>query len=61
MKRPADMTRAEIDAELIDLAKRWDELRALCEADGGGGGSPGESLIERMDELETALKRGTHR
>ena len=58
---PKMMTRVEIEAELADLEKQWDTLRAQLEEDGGGAGSPGEGIIERMDRLETALKRGDYR
>ena len=54
------MTRSEIETELKDLAKRWDELIAAVEEDGGGAGSPGEWIVERTEWLETALKRGNH-
>jgi len=60
MRNPETMTRAEIRAELADLSKTWDSLRASVEEDGGSGGSPGEWIIERMDWLETALKRRSH-
>lgn len=60
MRDPKTMTRAEIDAELVELSKSWDELRAAVEEDGGSGGSPGEWIIERMDWLETALKHRSH-
>jgi hypothetical protein len=49
------MTDAEIEAELTSLDGQWDALRASD--DEGHGGSPGESLIERMGELETEQKR----
>ena len=60
MRDPKTMTRAEIDAELVELSKSWDELRAAVEEDGGSGGSPGEWIIERMDWLETVLKHRSH-
>jgi hypothetical protein len=43
------MTAAEIESELISLGRRWRKFREDCE----GGGSPGEWMVERMDELET--------
>ena len=49
MKNSSMMTVAEIESELISLGRRWDDFRKGCE----GGGSPGEWMIERMDELET--------
>jgi hypothetical protein len=47
------MTVAEITAELVRLEKKWAEMRADEE---GHGGSPGEWIYERIDELDTELK-----
>lgn len=44
-----------IARELKRLGKRWDDLRSSDEE--LGGGSPGEWMAERMDELETEQKR----
>lgn len=41
--------------ELARLAKRWSDLRSGN--DELGGGSPGEWMAERMDELETEQER----
>lgn len=48
------MQDAAIERELAKLAKRWDSFRA---SDPEGGGSPGEWMVERMDELETEQRR----
>ena len=45
------MTDAQIAAELADLDRQWDELRELLKESGGHSGSPGEWIVERMDEL----------
>lgn len=49
-----DTPTADLIAELYRCRAEWDELRADLE---GVGGSPGERLIERMDEIETTLSR----
>lgn len=56
MKAAKRMTDAAIAAELESLGKRWDEFRADID-DEGMSGSPGEWMVERMDELETEQKR----
>lgn len=40
-------------AELKALGNHFTEFRKTAE----GGGSPGEWMVERMDEIETELKR----
>lgn len=47
------MTRPELRKELFALGKKWDEFRKDAE----GGGSPGEWMYERLDELQTALQK----
>lgn len=54
-QKPAkDMTDVAIAAELDELDIRWEKFRANLD---GMAGSPGEWMIERMDELETEQKR----
>lgn len=55
MKPAAKLTDAEIARELVDLGVKWKEFRD--DLDEGHGGSPGEWMVERMDELETEQKR----
>lgn len=43
-----------IARELSRLEKKWAALRS---GDDGHGGSPGEWMVERMDELETEQRR----
>lgn len=53
--RPArEMTDEQIAAEITELEAKWDDFRANCE---GHSGSPGEWIVERLDELDTAQKR----
>jgi len=54
-KSAALLSDGEIAAELADLGKKWDAFTASD--DEGHGGSPGEWMVERMDELETEQKR----
>jgi hypothetical protein len=42
-------------AELEQLARKWDRL--MSDEFDGHGGSPGEWMVERMDEIETELRR----
>lgn len=56
MKSARDMTVKEISDELDVLGNQWDNIRATLEESGGMSGSPGEWMVERMDELETELK-----
>lgn len=49
-----DMTDAAIAAEIDKLGKKWDKFRA---GDCDGSGSPGEWMIERLDELEHEQKQ----
>lgn len=53
MKHVELMSNAEIKTELANLGDKWDDFRKDCE----GGGSPGEWMYERMDELATEQKR----
>jgi hypothetical protein len=55
MLRARTMTDAEIAAELKALGEKWDE--SVASDDEGHGGSPGEWMVERMNELETEQKR----
>jgi hypothetical protein len=50
-----NMKDGAIERELADLSLRFHGLRS--ELDEGGGGSPGEWMVERMCELETEQKR----
>ena len=54
MRKASVLTDEEIKRELSDLAAKWDESR---DDDEGHAGSPGEWIVERMDELETEQKR----
>ncbi len=57
MMRPASvLTDEQIATELETLEREWDEFRADTE---GHSGSPGEWMVERMNELETEQKRRT--
>ena len=44
-----------LSAELAEMRTRFDAFRN--DLDEGMAGSPGEWMVERMDELETELKR----
>ena len=48
------MTITAIENELAALGVQFEEFRANCD---GHGGSPGEWMIERMDELDTELRK----
>ena len=48
------MTDDAIAAELARLGKEFDEF---CDGLEGMSGSPGEWMVERMDELETERRR----
>lgn len=56
--RPAASTMADetISAEIAILEAQFDRFRADLE-DCGHGGSPGEWMVERLDELETERRR----
>jgi hypothetical protein len=55
MKPARQMTDDELSAELLAIEKQWDEF---CREIGDGhGGSPGEWMVERMDEIETEKRR----
>jgi len=57
-QKPAkDMTDLDIARELDVLDTQVDELRSDLEESGGMSGSPGEWIYERMDELETEMRR----
>jgi hypothetical protein len=51
MKKAAVMTDAQISREMLDLSARFDRLRG--DLGEGHGGSPGEWMYERLNELET--------
>jgi hypothetical protein len=56
--RPArQMSNDEIESEIGELIAKWDDLRKDLEESGGMSGSPGEWMVERMDELETERLR----
>lgn len=59
MYRPParQMSDNELDAELRELFAKWDDLRKDLEESGGMSGSPGEWLVERMDEIEAEKSR----
>lgn len=57
MRNPRTMTRPEIETEIEDLKKKWDARR---DDDEGHGGSPGEWIVERLEHLETVLKKGQY-
>lgn len=54
MTPAAKMSINQINAELAALDTQWDEFCQSCD---GMSGSPGEWMVERMDELETELRR----
>jgi hypothetical protein len=47
---------ADLVAELNDVERQWDEYFTDPEFEGHGG-SPGEWMAERMDELRTEIVR----
>jgi len=50
-----EYTEEELREELESIGLQWDEL---CSSDEElGSGSPGEWMVERMEELETELRR----
>lgn len=51
------LTGEELEAEQARLDREWDKLTAALEECGGRGGSPRERLAERMDEIDTEIKR----
>lgn len=54
-----EMTTAALLEELGQWDKKFDDFRQSLDESGGMAGSPGESLYERLMELETELiKRG---
>jgi hypothetical protein len=55
MNAARNLTTKQISDELDVLEGKWRDMRS--NDDGGRGGSPGEWLVERMDELETELAR----
>lgn len=55
MKPAAELTDEGISRELEELATRWKASRSGDSE--GHGGSPGEWMVERMDELETEQRR----
>lgn len=54
MKPARQLTTKQIRLELAELDDQWEQFQKDLE---GMSGSPGEWMIERMDELETELKR----
>ncbi len=54
MTATAKMSIDQIHAELTALDIRWEGFHQSCD---GMSGSPGEWMVERMDELETELRR----
>ncbi len=56
MQLAQTMTVKQISDEMDVLEGKWRDLRDDPEFEGHSG-SPGEWMIERMDELETELKR----
>jgi hypothetical protein len=58
LSKPArSLTDEQIAAEDAYLDKQWDEIREALEESGGRGGSPGEWIVERSDEIETERQR----
>lgn len=56
-EKPArSMTDDELTAELARVEKLWTDMRTDPEFEGHGG-SPGEWMVERMDEIETEKRR----
>ena len=53
-----DLTVPELLAERSRIEKLWDDMRGSDEE--LGGGSPGEWMIERLDEIDTTIKRLSH-
>lgn len=51
------MSNEEISQELARLTVEWNAFRDGLEVDDGMAGSPGEWMVERMDELETEQRR----
>jgi hypothetical protein len=51
------MSDNDIDTELRELFAKWDELQKDLDESGGMSGSPGEWMVERMDELEGEKSR----
>lgn len=60
MRPAARLSDAEISKELQALGEQWDEFRKDL-GDDGYGGSPGEWMVERIDELETEQRRRASR
>lgn len=51
------MTDDELKAERIDLETQWDDLRWSIKESGGMAGSPGEWIVERLDEIRAELTK----
>lgn len=49
-----NLTDAELVSELKSVEAKWDDLRKNCD---GMSGSPGEWMVERMDEIDAEQKR----
>lgn len=54
MKLAKDMTTVDIETELVALSARIDDFE---KSEVSGGGSPGESMYERHEELTRELSR----
>ena len=54
MKPARDMDDAELESTLAEVGDVFDDFCQKCE---GMAGSPGEWMVERINELETELKR----
>lgn len=53
MKPARECTDDELHTELIAICHKWDRGEYCQER----GGSPGEWIVERIDELETEFRR----
>lgn len=52
-RRVSEMSDEAITHEIADLSRTWDEVRA----GDGHSGSPGEWMLERLDELDAEAAR----
>lgn len=57
MKWASNMTTDDIRAELVELDKRCARFEAASDDERSHGGSPGEGMYERHDELTRELRR----
>lgn len=51
------MTDDELSTERKKLETQWDELQKDLEESGGMSGSPGEWIVERLDEINSERTR----